>query len=79
MIHPLGYTATHTSSVVNFIVLSTYSQAVPPLGKTPQAVWKGKFSFSSSTLIFAYWNYPPYDIRYASMYIIPSNVDPYIR
>ena len=52
---------------------------ITTLLQTPQTVRKGKFSFPSPTLIFAYWNYPPYDIRYASMYIIPSNVDPCIR
>ena len=79
MFHLLVTNAAQTSSVVDFVLLSTYWQALQPLLKTPQMVKKGKFSFPSPTRIFAYWNYPPYDIRYASMYIIPSNVDPCIR
>ena len=77
--HLLLTNAAQTGSVVDFVLLSTCWQALQPPLKTPQTVRKGKFSFPSPTLIFAYWNYPPYGIRYASMYIIPSNVDPCIR
>jgi len=52
--HPLVINAAQTSSVVNFVLLSTCWQALQPPLKTPQAVRKGKFSFLSPTLIFAY-------------------------
>jgi len=45
--HPLVLNAAHTGSVVDFIVLSTCSQAVQPPFKTSQAFWKGKFPFPS--------------------------------
>jgi len=52
--HPLVINAAQTGSIVDFVLLSTYWQALQPPLKTPQAVQKGKFSFPSPTLIFAY-------------------------
>ena len=74
--HPLVTNAAQTSSVVDFVLLSTYWQPLQPPLKMPQTDPKGEFSFPSPTLNYAYLKYHPYDITYASMYEIPKNVDP---
>ena len=51
--HLLVLNAAHNGSVIDFVVLSTYSQAVQPSFKTPQAFWKGKFPFPSPNPLFA--------------------------
>ena len=42
-----------SSAGVDFVVLSTCSQAIQPPFKMPQAFWKGKFPFLSPKPYFA--------------------------